>query len=53
MFHQIRVDGGKEFYLSLCIQEEYKHLRNNADQIVPYRQTQSRQVEQRSIQNGY
>lgn len=44
MFHQVRVDGGKEFYLSLFIQEEYQHLRDNASHIAPYRQTQSKQV---------
>ena len=40
MFHQVRVDGGKEFHLSIFKQEEYEHLRDNA----PYRQTQSKRV---------
>ena len=44
MFHQVRVDGGKEFYLSLFIQEEYEHLRDNASHIAPYRQTQSKRI---------
>ena len=44
MFHQVRVDGGKEFYLSLFMQEEYEYLRDNASHIAPYRQTQSKRV---------
>ena len=43
MFHQVRVDGGKEFYLTLGIQEQFSHLRSNED-LLPYRQTQSRKV---------
>ena len=43
MFHQVRVDGGREFYLILGIQEIFSHLRNNQD-IQPYKQTQSKQV---------
>lgn len=43
MFDQIRVDGGKEFYLMLGVQEIFQNLRSNQT-IVPYRQTQSRQV---------
>ena len=43
MFDQIRVDGGKEFYLMLGVQEIFQNLRSNQT-IVSYRQTQSRQV---------
>lgn len=43
MFHQVRVDGGKEFYLCLGIQEIYCHLRSRQD-ITCYRQTQSKKV---------
>jgi len=43
MFHQVRVDGGKEFYLSLGIQETFANLRSNQN-IAPYRQTQSKKV---------
>ena len=43
-FRQVRVDGGKEFYLSLFIQEEYEHLRDNASHIALYRETQSKRV---------
>ncbi|XP_066930020.1 uncharacterized protein [Clytia hemisphaerica] len=42
MFHQIRVDGGKEFYLTLGMQDIYGHLRSRQD-IAKYRQTQSKQ----------
>ena len=44
MFHQVQVDGGIELYLSLFIQEEYQHLRDNASHIAPYRQIQSKHV---------
>ena len=47
MFHQVRVDARKEFYLSLFIQNEYEQLRDIYEQlshIAPYRQTQSKQV---------
>ena len=43
MFHQVRVDGGKEFYLTRGIQKQFSHLRSNED-LLPYRQTQSRKV---------
>lgn len=43
MFHQIRVDGGKEFYLTLGMQETFSGLRNRED-ILPYKQTQSKKV---------
>ncbi|XP_066926470.1 uncharacterized protein [Clytia hemisphaerica] len=41
MFHQVRVDCGKEFYLMLGIQELYAHLRGD-NSMLPYRQTQSK-----------
>jgi len=44
IFHQIRVDHGKEFYLVLGMQEQLQHLRNNNTEIIPYQQTQSKQV---------
>ena len=31
MFHQVRVDGGREFFLSLGIQEQLSHLRSNQE----------------------
>ena len=43
MFNQLRVDGGKEFFLALGIQEIYSHLRNDQT-VTAYRQTQSNQV---------
>jgi len=43
MFHQMRVDGGKEFYLCLGMQEIYSHLRSRQD-IRCYQQTQSKKV---------
>ena len=43
MFYQMRVDGGKEFYLSLGMQEIYSNLRSRQD-ISCYRQTLSKQV---------
>ena len=43
MFHQMRVAGGKEFYLSLGMQEIYSNLRCRQD-ISCYRQTHSKQV---------
>ena len=43
IFNQLRVDCGKESYLSLVIQELFRELRN--DHIIsPYRQTQSKKV---------
>ena len=43
IFKQLRVDCGKEFYLSLVIQELFRELRNDHT-ISPYRQTQSKKV---------
>lgn len=43
MFHQIRVDGGKEFYLTLAMQEMFAGLRSRED-IFPHKQTQSKKV---------
>ena len=43
IFHQIRVDFGREFYLVLGMQEHFQELRSRKD-IVPYRQTQSKEV---------
>ena len=43
MFHQFRVDGGREFFLCLGMQEIYGHLRSRQD-IMCYRQTQSKEV---------
>ena len=44
MFDQIRVDCGKAFYLNLGMQEIYRNLRNDQT-IAPYRQTQSKKVQ--------
>jgi len=41
LFHQIRVDMGKEFYLTLGMQEQFQEYRNRLD-IAPYRQTESK-----------
>ena len=43
IFHQIRVDFGREFYLVLGMQEHFQELRSRKD-IAPYRQTQSKKV---------
>ena len=43
IFNQLRVGCGKEFYLSLVIQELFRELRNDHT-ISPYRQTQSKKV---------
>ena len=43
MFHQLRVDGGKEFYLTLGMQEPFSDLRSRQD-IAAYRQTESKMV---------
>ena len=43
IFHQIRVDFGREFYLVLGMQEHFQELRSRKD-IVLYRQTQSKEV---------
>ena len=43
MFHQLRVDGGKEFYLILGIQELFSDLQSRQD-IAEYRQTKSKMV---------
>ena len=43
MFNQLRIDCGKEFYLSLVIQKLFRELRNDHT-ISHYRQTQSIKV---------
>ena len=43
IFNQLRVDCGKELYLSLVIQELFRELRNDHT-ISPYRQAQSKKV---------
>ena len=43
LFDQIRIDHGKEFYLSLFVQEQLAHLRYNP-QRDPHRQTTSKKV---------
>ena len=43
IFNQLRVDCGKEFYLSLVIQELFRELRKDHT-ISSYRQTQSKKV---------
>ena len=43
IFHQIRVDFGREFYLVLGMQEHFQEPRTRKD-IAPYRQTQSKKV---------
>ena len=41
IFHQIRVDFGREFYLVLAMQEHFQERRSRKE-IAPYRQTQSK-----------
>ena len=43
IFHQIRMDFGREFYLVLGMQEHFQELKIRKD-IAPYRQTQSEKV---------
>ena len=43
IFNHLRVDCGKEFYLSFVIKELFRELRNDHT-ISPYRQTQSKKV---------
>ena len=43
IFNQLRDDCGKEFYLSLVIQELFKEIRNDHT-LSSYRQTQSKKV---------
>ncbi|XP_056122949.1 uncharacterized protein LOC130101295 isoform X2 [Rhinichthys klamathensis goyatoka] len=43
MWDQVRVDHGKEFYLTLFMQEKLAHLRNNREK-QPYCQTPSTNV---------
>ena len=43
MFHEIRIDCGKEFYLMLGMQDMFQHLRNRTD-VQCFRQTQSKKV---------
>ena len=52
MFHQIRVDCGKEFYLMLGMQDYLKHLRNRND-IPSYRQTESKKVKSISFTSTF
>ena len=51
LFNQIRVDGGKEFYLILNIQEHLSNYRQNQE-ILPYRHTESKKVYCVSIQSS-
>ena len=51
LFNQIRVDGGKEFYLILGIQEHLSNYRQNQE-ILPYRQTESKKVYCVSIESS-
>ena len=44
----IRVDHGREFFLSLFVQEKISHLRTNTSR-VPYLQTTSKQVNYLSV----
>ena len=43
MFHQVRVDGGREAFVSLGIQEQLGHLGSNQE-LLPYTQTESKRV---------
>ena len=43
LFDQVRVDGSKEFYLILGVQEHLSNYRQNQE-ILPYRQTESKKV---------
>jgi hypothetical protein len=43
LFDQVRVDHGKEFYLTLFVQEKMAHLRTNLTRD-PHRQTESKKV---------
>ena len=51
LFNQIRVDGGKEFYLILSIQEHLSNYRQNQE-MLPYRYTESKKVYCVSIQSS-
>ena len=51
LFNQIRVDGGKEFYLILGIQEHLSNYRQNQE-ILPYRQIESKKVYCVSIESS-
>ena len=48
---QIRVDGGKEFYLILGIREHLSSYRQNQE-ILPYRQTESKNVYRVSVESS-
>ena len=43
MFHQLHVDGGKEFYSILSMQELFSNLQSRQD-IAAYRQTEFKMV---------
>ena len=43
VFHQLRTDCGREFFLILGMQEHLQHFRGRQD-ILPYKQTQSKKV---------
>ena len=43
MIDQLRIDGGREFFLCIGMQEQHAHLRGNQT-IQSYKQTQSKKV---------
>ena len=51
LFDQIRVDGGKQFYLILGIREHLSSCRQNQE-ILPYRQAESKKVYCVSIESS-
>ena len=51
LFDQVRVDGSKEFYLILGVQEHLSNYRQNQE-ILPYRQTESKKVYCVSIESS-
>ena len=51
LFDQVRVDGSKEFYLILGVQEHLSNYRQNQE-ILPYRQTESKKVYSVSIESS-
>ena len=51
LFDQIHVDGGKEFYLILGIQEHLSNYKQNQE-ILPYRQIESKKVYCVSIESS-
>ena len=52
MFHLVRVDGGKEFFLSLGIQEIFSDMRNR-QATVPYRKTESHEKHANYYTHGW